>query len=331
MFNLSFSLCRYRKQLPIILIVLWCYPTISKAFCLSRTVPPNPNHQADMQGCSTQGYPLWWRNQCVGYSLNYKASRNIPLNVATLIVKFAFAVWSNVQCNTSKFEIASPSIQFIDLGPVVCDQVQYNHSRPNQNIIVFREDEWPYTDSTNTLGLTTVTFNSYGELLDADIELNDTNERLFAGEPIPPDKYDFATVITHEIGHFAGLAHSDDREATMYPSAPPGKTDMHTLETDDIKAICTLYPPSGLRSVPKEVSPSGLLAAEFCNPAPPHGFGSECKLAVQDSSGGCNCSHAASSRLPQAIFSGIGFIGWRRWRASNRSKSLFPFISKWSH
>ena len=64
------------------------------------------------------------------------------------------------------------------MGPVECDRVKYNQDFGNQNVIVFRDDKWDKNDSSNTLALTTVTFNpDTGEIYDADIELNTLDER----------------------------------------------------------------------------------------------------------------------------------------------------------
>ena len=75
-----------------------------------------------------------------------------------------------------------------DEGPVECDQVQYNQDQPNQHVIIFRDDVWPYDDSNNTLALTTVTFDpDTGELYDADMEINSTeNVPLTVSGPVAP-------------------------------------------------------------------------------------------------------------------------------------------------
>lgn len=57
------------------------------------------------------------------------------------------------------------------------------------------------------------------------------------------------TVALHELGHVAGLDHSDVRRATMYASYSKADTSLHS---DDIEGISTLYP-SG--DTPVEPSP----------------------------------------------------------------------------
>ena len=49
---------------------------------------------------------------------------------------------------------------------------------------------------------------------------------------VPAGAYDFLTVVTHETGHFLGLAHSGNTQATMYwQVSPQPKWD---LTADDV-------------------------------------------------------------------------------------------------
>ena len=50
--------------------------------------------------------------------------------------------------------------------------------------------------------------------------------------------YDLETVFLHENGHVAGLGHSSDRNAVMYPSYQTARC---TLGTDDRNGIAALY------------------------------------------------------------------------------------------
>lgn len=96
---------------------------------------------------------------------------------------------------------------------------------------------------------------------------------------------DLLSVLTHEAGHFLGLAHSSAPEATMDP-VYPGGTDLRTPAADDILGICTVYPAD--RS-----------AAGECTGIPRHGFSPAC---LQDQTEG-KCGVAAGRG------SGDG-VGW---------------------
>ena len=87
--------------------------------------------------------------------------------------------------------------------------------------------------SGNTLGVTW-----YGTSIDeADMAINNryawsTTCAQVAGA------YDLETVFLHENGHVAGLGHSSDRNAVMYPSYQTARC---TLGTDDRNGIASRY------------------------------------------------------------------------------------------
>ena len=181
----------------------------------------------------------------------------------------AFTKWTGTSCPTEGTGRSRVSIDVRDLGPVDCGEVNYNQNGANQNVIVFRDDNWPHNDSNNTLALTTVTFNpDTGEIYDADMEVNTHDQRVTSTDPVPPDGYDFASIVTHETGHFLGLAHSGDNRATMFANYTPGATAMRNLTADDVAGICTVYRPDGTRAVlDGKVTPG-----PQCDPTPRRGY-----------------------------------------------------------
>jgi hypothetical protein len=158
---------------------------------------------------------------------------------------------------------ASPSIDVKLLGPIECGISEYNSEVGNANIVLFREDKWPYVGAANAIGLTTTRFDTKtGDLWDADIELNGVGANLTIGDPIKGD--DLLSVLTHEAGHFLGLSHSTDPIATMRAVYDPSHdgADFRSLAADDIAGICAAYPP--------ERRP----ASNSCENR--HGFSAEC-------------------------------------------------------
>jgi hypothetical protein len=236
--------------------------------------------------------PVWWRNACVGYDLQQDASAQVPYATASQMVAQAFAKWTSIQCATTDASggaagSARVSIDVRDLGPVQCGLVQYNSDQGNQHVIVFHDDQWPHNDANNTLGLTTVTFNpDTGEIYDADMEINAT-VKLAVGDPVPPDGYDFQSVITHESGHFLGLAHSGDDRATMFASYSAGTTFKRILTADDVGGLCSVYLPGGLRAADPSVG--GATPEDACDPTPRHGFSTQCASPPKH---GCSASVA---------------------------------------
>jgi hypothetical protein len=242
-------------------------------FCRQITATPPPGFDPATDGCfgaQTSGgiFDVYWKNLCVGYSVQKGASGQVTLDQATAAAAGAFAAWSQATCDAG----GSPSITAVDEGPVDCSLVEYDANGPNQHVIVFRDDGWPYADSSNTLGLTTVTYDATnGEIFDADIEINSHDYTLVASGPVPAGAYDLQTVLTHEAGHFLGLAHSADKTAMMYAHYQPGLGALGALPPDDVEGICSIYPPGGERS-----TSAGDIQADACDPTPRHGFSTSC-------------------------------------------------------
>ncbi|MDP9000543.1 MAG: matrixin family metalloprotease, partial [Myxococcota bacterium] len=221
-----------------------------------------------------------------------------------------------VMCPLNDGGTGAVSIFGSNHGPVNCRQVGYNHyGGPNQHVIVFRDDKWPYSDASNTLGLTTVTFEAdTGELYDADTEINGTVP-LSVGDPVPLGGYDLESIVTHEMGHFLGLGHSSVSTATMYAQYNSGSTSMRTLTDDDVAGLCSIYPPNKTRNVDPSVAPGGSKAATPCDKEPRNGFSTECPQPKS----GCTAASNGNGGEPGARFffaalASAGFA-WRRRRA----------------
>jgi MYXO-CTERM domain-containing protein len=261
------------------------------AFCRMVTEATPPDWNSAVLGCfkgESGDKELYWKNVCVGYSLQKDASNQVTLEQATEVAHAAFAAWNATTCDGG----GHPSIGATDMGPVDCGRVQYYQDRPNQHVIAFRDDMWPHDDPNNTVGLTTLTFDvTTGEIFDADMELNSSQHILSVGG-VPTGGLDLQSVITHEAGHFLGLAHADQTNAIMFAHY---RGDSPDLQADDTAGICAIYAPDGTRS-----TSGGPLAGEACNETPRHGFTSECDppaSVVDGSSGGSKGCTMAGGEL----------------------------------
>ncbi len=316
-------------------------PSAAEAYCRTTTshVPAGYDPSAvlengELQGCYDVGLPLYWANACVSYDLQQNASNQVPYAIASELIATAFSKWTGTICDDGGGGNGRVSIDVRDFGPVACNLVQYNQYGPNQHVILF-EDTWSDADSSNTLALTTVTFDlDTGEIYDADMQINNTVP-LSTADTVPPGGYDFESIVTHETGHFFGMAHSQDDHATMYAHYTPGDEVMRNLTGDDVAGICDIYAPNGLRHVAKQASPSQALEEAACNATPRHGFTSACMSSAASSSSpssGCAVGGAGIGRDGRSLsFVGLGAFALagalRRRRESTASaprRSIVP-------
>jgi hypothetical protein len=226
------------------------------------------------------GVPLFWASPCVGYSVQKDASQDVTFATTEAILAKAFAVWTGADCAAG----GNPRMKVVELAPAVCAKHEYNQTKGNTNLVVFRDDAWPYAGSSATLALTTVTYNlDTGEIYDADMELNSFEHHFTTDDAVV--LYDLQAVVTHEAGHFLGLAHSTTSDATMYADYKQGDKSLRDLTADDTAGICAVYPP-------------GAAVPPTCDTTPRHGFSDQCAdqqpepadTSSSSSGGGGGCS-----------------------------------------
>lgn len=249
----------------------------ASAFCRTTTCDPNKPEDAcevDAQNCVVSGIPLAWASSCVTVGVHDLGSPRNGFSVDDVlpVVEEAFAVWQRASCDGGR-----PSIEVNMLGPIECGVSEYNSRVGNANIVLFREDEWPYAGAANAIGLTTTRFDTKtGELWDADIELNGLAATLSIGDPIQGD--DLLSVLTHEAGHFLGLSHSLKGEATMKSVYDPTRDgdEFRSLSSDDVAGICAIYPPDRQA------------ATSSCENR--HGFSGQCRADQPEPEDSSGCS-----------------------------------------
>jgi hypothetical protein len=281
-----------------------CWPREAEAFCRTTTAQTPADYDPSVSGCWSSGLPLFWANACVSYDIQQAASRQISYDDASKGIAKAFLKWTGAACASSDGTTSRPSIDVRDFGPVACNLVQYDQTGPNQHVIIFSDTEWPYDDSSNMLALTTVTYDKLtGEIYDADMEINTHDQTLSVSIDVPTGGYDYESIVTHETGHFLGMAHATDAHATMYAHYSVGMDTMRALAVDDTQGICSIYSPDGLRHVARAASPSGTVPEGACDPTPRHGFTSQC----MSSGSACGMSPRRDSRPVAPV---VGVAGW---------------------
>jgi hypothetical protein len=185
----------------------------------------------------------------------------------------------------------------VPLGGAVCDKVEFNGPvdgrplTPNANLVIYRDDRWPYRQELFVIARTSITFDPLtGAIYDADIELNSfENEFSISDTQVSND---LRSVLTHEVGHFLGLDHTRVPNATMLADYELSNLGTRTLSSDDRAGICSIYAP--------------MTEGELVCPGstgPHHGYSRECGTSV----------HADASCLSVAGTTPGGGSGWLPW------------------
>ncbi len=269
------------------------------AYCRTSTTytETHEGHVCSPPKSDDSGVPVAWWTPRVTYSIQEDASAQVNFSTAQKVVRSAFDTWMGVDCGDG-----SPRIEVVETEPAVCGEYEYNKEKGNANVIFFVDSGWPYQPSA--LALTNVTFQvDTGEIYDADMAINTANFQFTTGDTMVES--DLLSVVTHEAGHFLGLAHSPVGEATMRPGYTLGSKDLRDLAADDRAGICDVYPPGAI--------------AEVCDSTPRHGFSVECAEnqpapdpeAEKSKEDRCCCTDGFVCENGECVATGCGCEVWK--------------------
>ena len=231
------------------LTVLFALSSASAAHAFVRTPTCYLNQPSNPFRCleGEVPRPIFWPQACVPWELHDQGIATIP-DVAELerMVVDSFEPWRSADC-------ASIDPVYAGRNPVAAVGPGSDPNNFNGNLILFAQEGWP--NAPRVQALTSVTYRvSTGEIVDADIHVNAQFFTVNEVDPASPDLaiMDLQNTMTHEVGHFLGLDHTEEatftgdsgqwREATMFASAELGEVRKRSLEVDDINGICAIYP-----------------------------------------------------------------------------------------
>lgn len=291
-----------RIGLVVFALVVMSLPTEANAWCQSCTVEGPPAVScAQTCFCPVETNPaahfLFWDRACMQLSVMDEPGPAFTTAELDAAVDASFARWTELDCGGGR----RPGFELRRTGERgQCDIAQYVSGEGNANTIAVVHDGWSERAGHDAaaFALTTTFFLlDSGEIVDADMELNeeDWDFAVCPAEGCVDGRVDLENTLTHEAGHFFGLAHgNEDPESTMWACADAGETFKRTLADDDIEGMCTIYGPDAL---PDE-----------CRFSPRGGFDPFCA----DDRDGCGCRVASGgSGVPWGLLLFGLVLAWR--------------------
>jgi hypothetical protein len=172
-------------------------------------------------------------------------------------------------------------------------------SRDNENSVLWiagASGAWPSElgSETSTIGITTSTFVTNGNLTDADITLNAVGFRWGDGTQRTVDAQ---SILTHEEGHFLGLGHTQVAGSVMLATYSGGQ--IRGLSADDQAGVCSLYPPGSLDAGVPDGGVGSLPFGAVCTS--PNQCASGLCIASSASTGFCSAFCADDCACPTAF------------------------------
>ena len=229
---------------------------------------------------------IWCKSSVVVY-VDTTHVKNVPGVVDA--VRAAFATWNSFGVPTKVQVVAVNKRLKAD-------------SNDDMNVVRWEQGEWKW--ASHHVAQTVRRAGSVtGCIKEADIILN---AKTFGWGVLSKNKanlsqYDVQNVLAHEAGHFFGLDHSDQGEATMYSTTPQGETSKRSLSQDDL---------NGIVHVVQEFNSRYSLSNDPAQPISTEPPGEPEDL---DRMGGCSVGGDTSPPAPWLLVL-LGLMGLSRWR-----------------
>ena len=203
---------------------------LSRALLALSLVLPATAARAYVLKTTDAGEPVRWAESPVHFAVSLAGARDLGLEPARAAVRQSFGPWTHAGGTSLAFAEDPPTSRAVGFEP----------GGDNQNVVAWSRDAWPF--EPDALAMTVTAFQEKsGKLVDADILINEEDYAWGVGASA---ENDLVNALTHEVGHFIGLGHSDDPDATMFARAEPFETEKRTLSDDDRAAVAALYPPA---------------------------------------------------------------------------------------
>ena len=182
-----------------------------------------------------QLYPTTGGNVTGSLAAVAQASFQSWLGIST--AKISFAQGANTATSVKP---GTDGINEITTGLSIADWASYG---VNQGVLAFTMTTWfgvpnpgGFIDPASGR-----TVNFAGQIVDADILFNPSFS-YSTSATVPANQYDLQSVLTHEIGHFLGLDHTNLLSSTMFWTTAQGVSYPRNLSSDEAAGISALYP-----------------------------------------------------------------------------------------
>jgi hypothetical protein len=250
---------------------------------------PTPSHSYVRTRTKETRRAAFWPRPTFALEVGDAAPAALPPQQVLDIARRSAAAWGGAQLGCTDVAVAmeagradTPAAAGLDGRNVLVFRLDdwcrtYRDGEPPSGVC-----RAPYAQGA--LALTTVFMDTRnGKIVEADVEVNglhytwvDLDDPASAARD--GNLQDLENTLTHEIGHVLGLDHTclldgddaapapdhrgllqprceaasaEQKAATMFPEAAPGNRELRTLASDDVAAICAIYPLGSASAAPE--------------------------------------------------------------------------------
>lgn len=191
----------------------------------AASVAPEASARTELLRTDT-GSEVHWVNTDITIGLDASApSRSVAPEGVREALKAAVEAWNEVAELPARFRVVA--------APDPAVRVRFCRGK--------------WTGDLDDLGKAVFTADiRTGVVASATVEINECDRRFLAPDEAEDGRFDLQAVLTHELGHVLGLAHSDDANALMFPRG--GTAGIRTPKADDRAGVALVYGPGPVAS-----------------------------------------------------------------------------------
>lgn len=174
------------------------------------------------------GNELYWAESPIIVHYNTQGMDDVSEAQVVSALRAAIGDFKNADGSQLRFELVED-----EPGPRAVD---YDDG---YNTIYFTDDWAGMGLDESLLAMTYTWYLDGGEIVGFDMVVNvDHHDWATDGDP---ERNDLHNTLTHELGHAAGLGHSEVEGASMFSTTFPGELEKRGLHEDDMAALGGLY------------------------------------------------------------------------------------------